>query len=115
MTKNEPHRIDILQPHGILDAEQGKKLHRQVLDLLDEENQIILIDCHHLEFVDSSGLGLLVRILKAVEQAEGRLALCSINPDFQMLLKMTKMEDIFVIYASQIHFKLMTQKSFSGN
>lgn len=115
MPKTEPPLIGVLQPQGILDANQGKKLYHQVLDLLNEDNLIILIDCHQLEFVDSSGLGLLVRILKVVEQSEGRLALCSINPDFKMLLKMTKMEDVFAIYASQVHFQLVVQQSFSGN
>ena len=114
MAKIQSSRIEVLEPYGLLDAEQGKRLHRQVLELMDADVQIILIDCHDLEFVDSSGLGLLVRILKAVEQGNGRLALCSINPDFQMLLKMTSMENVFEVYASQVHFKLLLQQSSSN-
>jgi len=99
--------LKILCPSDTLDAEQGKILYREIMDLLDADIKLILIDCQKIEFVDSSGLGVLVRILKTVEQEKARLVLCSLNDTFQMLLKMTHMEDIFEIYASQIHFKLV--------
>ena len=59
--------LKILQPQGILDAEQGKGLYREVTELLDADIQWIVIDCSTLTFVDSSGLGLLVRMLRSGE------------------------------------------------
>ncbi|MFZ9737327.1 MAG: STAS domain-containing protein [Prochlorotrichaceae cyanobacterium] len=106
--------LQVLYPKNVLDADQGKVLYRQVMDLLDAGVSLILLDCQDLEFVDSSGLGVLVRILKVVEQDESRLALCSLSESFQMLLKMTRMEDVFEIYASQVHFNLVLEQSLKS-
>jgi anti-anti-sigma factor len=107
MPPQPPPPLKILYPTHILDADQGKILYREIMDLLDTGIKLILIDCHNIGFVDSSGLGVLVRILKAVEQENARLVLCSLNDTFQMLLTMTHMEDVFEIYASQVHFRLV--------
>lgn len=107
MPPRSPSPWKVLYPSDVLDAEQGKVLYREVMDFLDADIKLILIDCNHVESVDSSGLGVLVRILKAVEQENARLVLCSLNETFQMLLSMTHMEDVFEIYASQVHFRLV--------
>jgi anti-anti-sigma factor len=107
MPPQSPPSFKILCPSHTLDAEQGKILYREIMDLLDGGIKVILIDCQRITFVDSSGLGVLVRILKATEQEHARLALCSLNDGFQMLLAMTQMEDVFEIYASQVHFRLV--------
>ncbi|MEB3272523.1 MAG: STAS domain-containing protein [Prochlorothrix sp.] len=98
--------IGILKPQGTLDAHNGKQLQRQVHSALQQNVKAILIDCEQLDFVDSSGLGVLVRILKTVETAGVRLAFCSIREQFKTLLSLTDMDDVFEVFASQVHFKL---------
>lgn len=98
--------VGILKPQGTLDAHNGKYLYQQVQSALQQGVSAILIDCEKLEFVDSSGLGILVRILKTVEAAEVRLALCAIGEQFQTLLNLTDMEDVFETFATPVHFKL---------
>jgi anti-anti-sigma factor len=100
----------ILQPQGLLDSDQGKMIYREVVELLEEDIKLIVLDCQGIEFIDSSGLGVLVRLLKTIEQEEGRLVLCGLNENFSMLLKMTRMEDVFEIYASQVHFRLVLEQ-----
>lgn len=111
MAKSTKLKIGTLQPGGILDAMSSKQLFRQVQDLLDLDHTVILLNCQDLEFVDSSGLGMLVRILKTVEQSDARLCLCSIPEEVQLLLQMTKMEDVFEIFASPVHFRLVMDQA----
>jgi anti-anti-sigma factor len=66
--------VVILKPTGVLNAQTSKQLYQQVYGVLQQQARIILIDCEELEFVDSSGLGVLVRILKSTDQAGARLA-----------------------------------------
>lgn len=98
--------IGILKPQGALDATNGKLLYQQVQSVLQQNVYAVLIDCTKLEFVDSSGLGVLVRILKTVEGAGKRFALCTVNDQFRTLLSLTDMEDVFEIFATPVHFKL---------
>jgi anti-anti-sigma factor len=98
--------VVILKPTGVLNAQTSKQLYQQVYGVLQQQARIILIDCEELEFVDSSGLGVLVRILKSTDQAGARLALCTLNEQFKTLLNLTDMEDMFEIFASQVHFRL---------
>jgi hypothetical protein len=52
-------------------------------------------------FVDSSGLGTIVRLLTATRQAHGDLKLCSISVPVQSLLKMTTTQRLFDIHESE--------------
>ena len=98
--------LGILKPTGVLDAHTGKQLYQQVQEALKQNVRAILIDCSNLGFIDSSGLGVLVRILKTLESVGVQLAFCSVNDQFQTLLTLTDMEDVFSVFATPVHFKL---------
>jgi anti-anti-sigma factor len=100
-------KIGILQPHEVLDAETSKVLFRQLNQLLREDTYCIAIDCQTVKYIDSSGLGALVRMLKVVEEAGGRFGLCSIGEQPQMMLELTDMQDVFEIFSSPVHFRLV--------
>lgn len=103
--------IGILQPEGVLDAESSKVLFRQLRKLLRTNTQFIVVDCQHVNYIDSSGLGALVRMLKLVNEANGRFALCAIGEQPQMMLELTDMQDVFEIFSSQVHFKLVVSQA----
>ncbi|PUE35640.1 STAS domain-containing protein [Limnohabitans sp. Jir72] len=60
----------------------------------------ILLDLEHVNFMDSSGLGVLVWLLREVETQNGQVKLCCVNKPVQLLLEMVRMHRVFEIEPS---------------
>jgi len=58
----------------------------------------LLIDLNEVEFLSSSMLGKLIRLLKRTRQANGRLRLCSIRPSIMEVFEITQLHRVFDIY-----------------
>ena len=61
--------VKILQPSGILDGIRGNELRREVNEIVNIGANIVLIDLKDVKFIDSSGLGALVSVMKMVRTA----------------------------------------------
>ena len=98
------YETKIIQPVGILDGIQGNKLRQEIQSLIQAGTKNILIDCEKIKFVDSSGLGVLVSIMRSVKQINGRFAICSVNDQVKMLLELTSMNKVLKIVTDQDEF-----------
>ncbi|BAQ65901.1 STAS domain-containing protein [Geminocystis sp. NIES-3709] len=90
-------RIKVLKPEGIFDNGKSTQFRQQIGELIDQGVNVILIDLKKVTFMDSSGLGGLVLILKMVRGVSGRLFLMSLNDQVKMLFDLTNMGNIFEI------------------
>ena len=98
-------KVTTLQPTGIFDGTQADHFGQQIDAALESGAAMILVDCQSLNFVDSSGLGILVVALKTVRAANGQLFLCSINHQIEMLLDLTDTRQLFQIYDDRLAFE----------
>ncbi len=96
--------VKILQPSGILDGIRGNELRREVNEIVNIGANIVLIDLKDVKFIDSSGLGALVSVMKMVRTAGSQLFVCSVNGQVKMLFELTKMDRIFEKFADQDEF-----------
>ena len=74
---------------------------REHLDALLPQDPCIILDLGEVQFIDSSGLGLLIRFLTRTQTAGGNLALCAVPASIRRVLKMTHLRTIFGSHASQ--------------
>jgi anti-sigma B factor antagonist len=84
----------------IVDGEESAALHELVGRLLPQEPYVIL----HLagvEFVDSGGLGALVRLRSKTQNAGGDVKLCEVPPRIAEMLRVTRLQTVFVSYQSE--------------
>jgi len=58
----------------------------------------IVVDMKEVSFINSAALGIFLNIFKEVEKRNGRFALCSISPDVDNLLEITKLGSILEVY-----------------
>lgn len=79
-----------------LDASVAVVFKQEILSFIEQGKHCILLDFSHVDFIDSSCLGALVSILKALN-GRGTLALCSLNSNIQHMFKLTRMDRIFTI------------------
>jgi anti-anti-sigma factor len=88
----------ILNPVGLLDAQSGADLRQSIGTILAEKPRDILIDCQGLDFMDSSGFGALVSVLKRVREQGRQLYLCGLNSQVRIVLELTGTEKVFIIF-----------------
>jgi anti-anti-sigma factor len=97
--------VKIIQPSGILDGANVNQLRREVIEIVEMGADIVLIDFQDVTFMNSSGLGALVSILKAVRSAGAELFICSLSEQVKMIFKLTKMDRVFKIFVNQDEFE----------
>lgn len=80
-----------------LDATMALQFKDKVGDLIAGGERSLVLDLARVDFVDSSGLGALVALLKRMG-AEGSLALASVRPPVARLLALTRLDRVFRIH-----------------
>lgn len=92
---------------------ESQALLKLIDDLLPQHSRILL----HLgavDYIDSGGLGLLVRCLTRVQNASGQLSLCALSPKVSEVLRMTKLEGPLRPYIDEAGAIAVTQGEGTG-
>ena len=87
----------ILYPKGELDVYNTKKFKEKSIKIYEMDKKDILFDCKNLEYLDSTGLGSLIYILKEIEKDGNKIVIENLNNSIMKLFKITKLEDMFEI------------------
>lgn len=82
---------------GDVDIVSSVELKENVNVLLDKEEKGLHINCEHLSYIDSTGLGVLISLLKRVKKNGNDIELENAQPNISKLLKITGLDKIFVI------------------
>lgn len=102
--------LRVIEPKGILDGTKTTEFQEQLNKIIDSGAQIVLVDFKDVTFMDSSGLGALVKALKTVEAADVKLFLCSMNEQIKILFELTSMDRYFKVYNDREEFKQQFQQ-----
>ncbi len=92
--------VYILEVHGRLDTTNYLDFEKNLLDAI-RENENILIDCEHLEYISSSGLRTLLIGMKNAAQGGKKLSLCSLQPVIMEIFKISAFISLFKIYPTR--------------
>lgn len=93
--------ITVLTCSGrIIEGAESATLQRHVNDLIAESPYIIL-HLGRIEFIDSSGLGLLVRCLIRMESLHGLIRICAASQRINEAFKLTGLNTLFTVYDSE--------------
>jgi anti-anti-sigma factor len=77
---------------GELDMSTAPDLERKLDPALADSGASIMLDLSECEFIDSTGIALIVRAWQQLGRGTGRLVLCSANFQVRRLLKITGVE-----------------------
>lgn len=82
-----------------LDAKDATLFKKNVIDLINEtEKYQVVFDLHHLNFIDSSGVGIFLSILRFLNSRGGELKLAGITQPVRTILELISMHKIFEIF-----------------
>lgn len=67
----------------------------------NQELKGILINFEKVNFIDSSGIGLIVSVFKAMQQREGKFALSNLSKKNEEIFTITRLNKILDIYSTE--------------
>ncbi|MBN2899234.1 MAG: STAS domain-containing protein [Clostridia bacterium] len=82
---------------GDVDIVSSVELKDNVNVLLDRDEKSIQINCEHLSYIDSTGLGVLISLLKRVKKNGNEIEITNAQPNISKLLKITGLDKIFIM------------------
>ena len=88
--------VTLIEVGGQLIVGNRQLLKEQVLDQLERGDRKFILDFSKTDYIDSSGLGVLVTLSKKIREQEGQLSLVSLSEDLRTLFELTKLDTLFV-------------------
>jgi len=80
---------------GELDTAAAIEVEQQLKPLYESQGREIVIECEQLEYIASSGLRILLGILKGTRANGGSVVLRNVNDDVKSVFKLTGFDSIF--------------------
>ncbi|OHD62927.1 MAG: hypothetical protein A2176_04765 [Spirochaetes bacterium RBG_13_51_14] len=95
----------ILGLHGDVDYFSMSELKNVIFKLINEKIPSIILDMRDVEYMDSSGIGLIVTAHKAMHAYNGTIGLINVHEDIMLLLKLATVDSFLKIYNNEDDIK----------
>ena len=82
-----------------IDASVATEFKSKLIDFLENGDKVIVINLSAVDFIDSSGLGAMVLILRKIG-TDGRIKLCKLKGSVKSIFELTRLDEVFEIHKS---------------
>lgn len=86
-----------IKPVGEVDIYTSPELKNKVFELIDEKSSDIIINGDTLEYIDSTGLGVLMSIYKKMQEKSLNFRIINLKPNIYKLFDITGLDKVFNI------------------
>ena len=86
---------------GRLDTTNYSVLEKNLMDLIDNHQDRILVECSKMDYISSSGLRILLMGLKKVTLMKGKFALCGLQENIHEIFEISGFTSIFEIHPTR--------------
>lgn len=101
MTDREQDGVVILEPKGkIMGGPDASLLHDKLHEFLEQGKKQVVIDLSRVDWMNSTGLGILISSYTTLRNNDGELKLANVTEKIQSLLTITKLVTVFDAYDS---------------
>jgi len=101
IVKNTLGDTTVLHLNGRLDLNSSGEVKNRIKDLLDKRAKKIILNLARVDFINSSGLGVLISVLKDIRLANSKLAITNLSPYVHEIFEITQLVNIFDIYKTE--------------
>ena len=98
LSYQEYEHICVLTLSGEFTAEDSGLFTRVTGERLSSGARHMLLDCEHLDFVDSAGIEHWLRLTEHVGDANGQVRLIALNENIKKILEMTRHDRSFEVH-----------------
>lgn len=100
--------IATVEPEGYISAANAPQFLEELTSAVTQENnEILLVDMNKVEFLDSAGLMVLVKVFRMTQKLGRRLIICSVAPSVRMVFELTQLDKVFEIFDSRNDLQLV--------
>jgi anti-sigma B factor antagonist len=101
LSSREIGDVTVLEPKGkIMGGPDATAMHEMLHDLVAHEKKRVIIDLGGVDWMNSTGLGILISSLTTMRNNNGDLKLANITEKIQSLLTITKLVTVFETFDS---------------
>jgi len=91
--------VDIVELNGQLNMACAGEVRAQLLNIIEQGSHKLVMDFGAVEFVDSSGLSVIISAYKRIASKAGKMALSNLPKNVQALFALTRMNEAFQVFA----------------
>ncbi|CAM2067660.1 Anti-sigma factor antagonist [Sulfidibacter corallicola] len=91
----------ILYPDGYINAHTVQEFEKSLQSILEEKNFRIIINCRDLQYINSSGLGVLMGVIEEIQENEGFLWLSNMNETVFNIFDTLGFTHLFNVYQTE--------------
>ncbi len=92
--------VFLVEVKGEMDLYNASKLKELFMGLLKKEIKKLIVDMNEVEYLDSSGVGVLIHICNTAAKSKVRFAMANIHGSVKKVIELTRLTDYFPIAAS---------------
>ncbi len=90
----------VLEVGGEIDVYTAPQLRERLISMVESGDRRVVVDLARVEFLDSTGLGVLVGALKRLRGVEGELALVCAQERLLKIFRITGLDRVFTLYST---------------
>jgi anti-sigma B factor antagonist len=90
----------VLEVGGEVDVYTAPRLRERLIEMIDGGARKVVVDLGRVDFLDSTGLGVLVGALKRLRAVEGTFGLVCDKEPLLKIFRITALDQVFPIYAT---------------
>lgn len=94
----EQRDVDVIQLPNRMVMANAAAIRKQIQTRIKQDRKRAVLDLSQTSFMDSSGLSVLVSVLKAVTKVDGGVVLLNLSDDVRALIELTRMHEVFEIF-----------------
>jgi anti-anti-sigma factor len=94
-------KVTVCRIEGDVNIHNAPAIKKEFAAFIDQKPPWIIINFSGVNHIDSSGLGILVEILKHVKAYGGRLKLTNLSPKIKSMFEIIKFDKIFDIVSDE--------------
>lgn len=80
---------------GDLDIYNNKKFKEKLANIYEDLDKDIVVDCTKLEYIDSTGLGSFISLLKLTRDEEKEITVKNLKKNIKKVFKITDLDKLF--------------------
>src|SRR3990172_7471918 len=105
----ESEVVPILNVVGEVDLSNAPRIYSLIWQTSRKGSQSLILNLEKLDFMDSSGLQVLLRLREKLKSKKQDIFLVAPKPQIHKLLKLTGFDKLFALYATNEEAKLLLQ------
>lgn len=96
--------VTVLEPSGVLDGNSANDLCNEIVSHIQQGSTMILLNFQNIDFMNSSGIGALVAMLKVARKQKCQIFVCELSSQVKAIFKITKLDKLFNIFETEEDF-----------